>query len=832
METRTVDLGMLALAPCPVERRPGCGVVSGLWRALRLSDPRNYQIVALTTFLILGVLALEFPITFPAVACTVVTALLVQAAGSLSAGLRFEPRSALITSLSLLLILRTGHPATMGLAAALAVGSKFVFQRGGQHLFNPANFGIVVAVLLTGDAWISPGQWGSASLLLLLFAGLGLVVTTRAQRADITLGFLAFYALVLFGRALWLGDPMAIPLRSLQSGTLLLFAFFMLSDPRTTPSSRLGRLLFAGWVAVFAGWIQFSLHRPNAFLWALAVSMPLVPLLNRCLPAQRFTWRGVTSHTWGTRSPREILVPSTTQHAQGAVMNSQRHPGPVSRGPCSLGSHSLGPVTRAAATRGPGSHRRRPVGAPFLLSILLSVVVLASLAASAAQAFCGFYVAKADTGLFNKASEVVLVRDGQRTVITMSNDFRGDLTEFAMVIPVPTVLEEGQIHVAERALIDHLDAYTSPRLVEYFDPDPCARRFEEMAQRANAPASVADGVAKSKAAGERDLGVTIEATYTVGEYDILILSAEQSDGLETWLRQNGYRLPKGASAVLGSYIRQNVRFFVAKVNLDQQARLGFTALRPLQIAFESPKFMLPIRLGTLNADGDQELFVYTLTRNGRVETTNYRTVRLPTGDEVPTFIQAKFGDFYRDMFARQVAAEPRGVFLEYAWDMGWCDPCAADPLSSSELRSLGVWWVDDPSRSRKTVAPQGGAQDVFVTRLHLRYNAQTFPEDLRFQETADRSNFQGRYVLRHAWRGEARCPEAQRYTAELNQRLDREARTLAHLTGWKLSEIERLIDRDHRGVPRPNDGTGRSGEERNPAAGERWWERLWPGRRR
>ncbi len=128
------------------------------------------------------------------------------------------------------------------------------------------------------------------------------------------------------------------------------------------------------------------------------------------------------------------------------------------------------------------------------------------------------------------------------------------------------------------------------------------------------------------------LGVTIEAQYTVGEYDILILSAQQSSGLETWLRRTATASRPAPSSVLGSYIRQNMKFFVAKVNLKEQAKLGFSILRPIQVAYESPKFMLPIRLGMVNADGPQELFVYALTRKGRVETTNYRTVKLPTGD--------------------------------------------------------------------------------------------------------------------------------------------------------------------------------------------------------
>ncbi len=268
--------------------------------------------------------------------------------------------------------------------------------------------------------------------------------------------------------------------------------------------------------------------------------------------------------------------------------------------------------------------------------------------------FCGFYVAKGDAKLFNKASQVVLVRDGDRTVLTMANDFRGDPKEFAVVVPVPTFLEREQIHVGERSLVDHLDAYSAPRLVEYFDLDPCMRIAMEMKALAS---DVAALPASAPSRRDKSLGVTIEARYTVGEYDILILSAKESDGLETWLRENGYRIPEGASRVLGGYLKQKMRFFVAKVNLDEQARLGFAYLRPLQVAYESPKFMLPIRLGMVNADGPQELFVYALTRRGRVETTNYRTVRLPSDQDVPSYVKEDFGSFYKALFSEQVRRE-------------------------------------------------------------------------------------------------------------------------------------------------------------------------------
>lgn len=441
-----------------------------------------------------------------------------------------------------------------------------------------------------------------------------------------------------------------------------------------------------------------------------------------------------------------------------------------------------------------------------LLAALLTVVITAS-----AQAFCGFYVARAETSLFNRASQVVLVRDDNRTVITMANDFEGDVADFAVVIPVPTKIEREQINVGERAVVQHLDAYTAPRLVEYHDPDPCMsyKRLESMS--AGGAALPRDSDERERAA--RSQGVTIEASYTVGEYDILILSAAQSDGLIRWLDDNGYRIPRGAERVVESYIKQDMRFFVAKVNIEQQTSLGYQYLRPLQVAYESNKFMLPIRLGTLNANGKQELYVYALTRTGRVETTNYRTVKLPTNMEVPEFVQDEFADFYRTMFDRQARKEDeRAVFLEYAWDMAWCDPCAADPLSARELRQLGVFWINaDNATANGRIAP-APAQNVFVTRLHLRYDREHFPEDLVLHETGDRQNFQGRYIIRRPWKGAARCDTTQ-YDASVRDRQEREAQQLANLTGWDIDDIRAKIPFADGQRPTPRK--------------EPWWKRIW-----
>lgn len=732
------------------------------WRTLT-ADPRHGQIAVLSSLLVFGLAGLDFDLGPAQIAVTVGTALLTQWLGDtwVKTPTRAGLKSALISSLSLCLLLRTNDVAWAAAGAAIAVGSKFLVRVRGKHVFNPTN-GALAALLLTTDAvWVSPGQWGTTAIFAFAMACAGLAVVHRSARSDVTVAFLVSYAALAVGRSVALGEPLTIPLHRLQSGAFLLFAFFMISDPKTTPDARGARVLYAALVALGAWYVHFRLFRPNGFLWALAALSPLVPLVDRLWPATRYAW-------------------------------------PVS--PLSVSRWRFPMLRRSAA---------------------LFVLVLLTALPRAADAFCGFYVSRADTTLFNKASQVVLVRDGDRTVLTMANDYRGDPKDFAMVIPVPTPITRDQIHVGDAALLAHLDAYTAPRLVEYYDADPCARteKMLDMARQAMpAPAAVGAAVGDRRA---KALGVTIEAQYTVGEYDILILSAQQSTGLETWLRENGYRIPAGASDVLGSYLAQKMRFFVAKVNLREHAAAGVSRLRPLQVAYESPKFMLPIRLGMVNADGAQELFVYTLTRKGRVESTNYRTVKLTTDVEIPAYLKdaAEFGRMYRALFDQHVARERMSaVFQEYAWDMNWCDPCAADPFTPDELRRLGVFWVgggDVASPMVRRPMPGGGAHDVFVTRLHVRYDRAHFPEDLVFQETGDRTNFQGRYVLRHAWTGPALCDAGITYRRDLPARREREAQALASLTGWRVEDIRR-----------------KQGVDPAPPADERvevpWWKRLWP----
>ena len=454
---------------------------------------------------------------------------------------------------------------------------------------------------------------------------------------------------------------------------------------------------------------------------------------------------------------------------------------------------------------------------PILVSIALAALTLG--APRDARAFCGFYVGKADESLVNHASQVVMAHHDDKTVISLMNDYQGAPSEFALVVPVPVVLQKGQVHIGDRELFRKIDAYSSPRLVEYYDTDPC-QLMMPMAMAAGS-ALARDSVAAPSNAEAKTLGVTVEAEYTVGEYDIVILSAKESSGLETWLQQSGYKIPFGAQRALEPYIRADMKFFVAKVNLTEHNRTGLTYLRPLQFAFESPKFMLPIRLGMINSQGPQDLVVYMLTENGRVETTNYRTVKLPTGVDIPEYVRGEFGNFYKAMFDAQVKrSDMREVFTEYVWNMGWCDPCAGPPLSREELKSLGVFWLDDqpggpvPMYRRPGFMPypqpMGGAMPVMLTRLHVRYSADTFPEDLIFQETQDQENFQARYVMHRPWDGSpTACEAARNYFDDLNKRRAHEAETLADLTGWNLQDVIKKAGLPPDSQPKP------------------WWQGIW-----
>ena len=258
----------------------------------RLSDPRCYQVLVLGCLLAFGITVLDFGIHWQNAIAIVVTAQAAQYLGTRLVGLaHFDPLSALITSLSLTLLLRTDMVALAASAAVIAIGSKFLFRVRGKHVFNPANVALVSLMLVSDQAWVSSGQWGSAAIGAFALSCLGFLVLTRAKRAETTIAFLLFYGGLLFGRALWLGDPLSIPLHQLQNGALLIFAFFMISDPKTTPDTAAGRILYAALVASIAFVIQFVFYVPNGPILALVMSAPVVPLIDALLQGTHYQWQ-------------------------------------------------------------------------------------------------------------------------------------------------------------------------------------------------------------------------------------------------------------------------------------------------------------------------------------------------------------------------------------------------------------------------------------------------------------------------------------------------------------------------------------------------------------
>jgi enediyne biosynthesis protein E5 len=257
----------------------------------RALDPRLYQIAMLASLLAYGMLRLDFEISAARAATILVSTLLTQYVCTRLWRLpHFDPRSAWISGLSLCLLLRTNYAELAVLAAFITIASKFVVRFNGKHLFNPTNFGIVAMMLMTGQVWVSPGQWGNVAFFAFLMACVGGLVVNRAARSDVTYAFIFFYMTLVFGRSVWVGEPLAIPFHRLQSGALLLFTFFMISDPKTTPNSRMGRILFAFLVAYGAWYVQFRLFRTNGVLWSLVLFSTTVPFIDRLLPGTRYQW--------------------------------------------------------------------------------------------------------------------------------------------------------------------------------------------------------------------------------------------------------------------------------------------------------------------------------------------------------------------------------------------------------------------------------------------------------------------------------------------------------------------------------------------------------------
>jgi len=427
------------------------------------------------------------------------------------------------------------------------------------------------------------------------------------------------------------------------------------------------------------------------------------------------------------------------------------------------------------------------------------------LAAPRSDAFCGFYVSGADAKLFNDATQVALMREGTRTVLAMQNDYQGPPENFAMVVPVPVILQKENVKTLPRAIFEHLDQMDAPRLVEYWEQDPCMEL-----PRPAPPAPMAAGGARprmaAKASEEKDLGVTVEAQFTVGEYEIVILSAKDSTGLDTWLKQEKYKIPDGSEPYLRPYVQGGSKFFVARVDTKKVSfdAKGHAALSPLRFHYDSETFNLPVRLGLVNSKGTQDLIVHILAKGQRYELANYPNVTVPTNLEVAENAKQSFPSFYAALFDKTVEKNPKAIVTEYSWDAGTCDPCPGPVITPNEIATLGGDALPSNQPKDPSTNPLGnqigGSTRPFrrpppmrfnafsgyvLTRLHARYSKESLGEDLVFKaapaivggrETRGANgelehgsmpspsinNFQGRYAIRHAWGGPIECKEPRR----------------------------------------------------------------------
>ncbi|MBA2541077.1 MAG: DUF2330 domain-containing protein [Deltaproteobacteria bacterium] len=392
-----------------------------------------------------------------------------------------------------------------------------------------------------------------------------------------------------------------------------------------------------------------------------------------------------------------------------------------------------------------------------------------------AHAFCGFYINGAGGEMFNNATQVVLMRSGTRTVLSMQNNYQGPPQDFALVIPVPVVLKETDVKTLSKDVFAKVDVMGAPRLVEYWEQDPCAPPHPPYEM---APTTAMESGSAGGDASPQGYGVKIEAQFAVGEYDIVILSATESTGLDRYLRDQKYKIPAGAEPLLRPYVEGGSKFFVAKVNPKKVTFVnGMANLSPLRFHYDSDEFSLPIRLGLANAKDKQDLIVSILSPGQRYEMANYKNATIPTNLDVKDEVRDRFGEFYAALFDRTVQQNPGAVITEYAWDAGTCDPCPGPQLDGGDFVTLGA----DVMSNANT-----GYGSFVLTRLHARYGKTDAPNDLVFKkagpivggrEQHDASgkleerarvdqdganNFQGRYAIRHAWTGPVKCENPKR----------------------------------------------------------------------
>ena len=266
-------------------------VLSDIFKEAR--DPRYFQILFLGTFLLYGVTYLGWKADEGKYVALLVSVVLTQLAFTHYTTKRYSSiKSALITGLGLCLLLKTGSIHTAVLAAVIAISSKFIIRIKNKHIFNPANIGIIAAILLTNDAWVSPGQWGSSVLLWFLVGAAGLMMILKVGRMDTTLTFIITFGGLLFARqVVYLGWEPSVWLHQMSNGTLLLFTFFMITDPMTTPNHKNARILWSVVLAVALFIASNFFYMQTAAIWLLVIISPFTPLFDKLFKAQKYEWK-------------------------------------------------------------------------------------------------------------------------------------------------------------------------------------------------------------------------------------------------------------------------------------------------------------------------------------------------------------------------------------------------------------------------------------------------------------------------------------------------------------------------------------------------------------
>ena len=382
-----------------------------------------------------------------------------------------------------------------------------------------------------------------------------------------------------------------------------------------------------------------------------------------------------------------------------------------------------------------------------------------------------------------------MMREGTKTVLSMRNNYEGPPEGFAMVIPVPQVLQEENVKTLNDELFERVDQLAAPRLVEYWEQDPCGMDYGMLGRSAGGLGMMGTGRGGGGFGGRVDQ-VKVEAQFDVGEYNVVVLSATESNALEGWLKQENYNIPAGAAPLLKPYVEQGMYFFAARVDPSKVTfKDGQAMLSPLRFHYDSKDFSLPVRLGLINAKGAQDLLVHILARGQRYEVANYPNVTIPTNLIVKSSIRERFAHFYTTLFDRVLEENPGAVVTEYAWNASSCDPCPTPALRADELQTLGGDVLD--------AVPQAGGRGGLwgsggwvLTRMHARYTAETMKQDLVFTQAeplvggrgmpygmqvikdgvigeqrgvpGPMNNFQGRYIMLNEWEGELKCESPRR----------------------------------------------------------------------